>query len=62
MASRFVIDNLFMGNPFRGVVQDPRPWDIGGRLRPTLSSEDERFGGIEKGRNFIDPDVRREWV
>jgi hypothetical protein len=31
-------------------------------LRSTPSEEDERWGGIEKGRNFIDPDMRREWV
>jgi hypothetical protein len=33
-----------------------------GGLRSTPSSEDERCGGIEEGRNFIDPDMRREWV
>jgi hypothetical protein len=35
-----------------------RAWD----LRSTPSSEDERCDGIEEGRNFIDPDMRREWV
>jgi len=33
-----------------------------GGLRATPWSEDERCGGIEEGRNFIDPDMRREWV
>jgi hypothetical protein len=33
-----------------------------GDLRSTPSSEDERCDGIEEGRNFIDPDMRREWV
>jgi len=33
-----------------------------GDLRSTSSSEDKRCGGIEEGRKFIDPDMRREWV
>jgi len=33
-----------------------------GDLRSTPSSEDETRDGTEDGRNFIDPDMRREWV
>jgi len=53
----------FNREPFpNGCVRSLAMGHRAGDLRSTPSSEDGRCGGIEEGRNFIDPDMRREWV
>jgi len=62
VAGRFFTDNLSR-EPFPdGCMRSLATGHRAGDLRSTPSSEDERCDGIEDGRNFIDPDMRREWV
>ena len=66
LCSRWPVDfslTTLNGEPFpNGCVRSLAMGNQAGDLRSTPSLEDERRGGIEEGRNFIDPDMRRGWV